>query len=363
VEDLFQESQMTQRRAPTIYEVAAHAGVSIKTVSRVLNGEPNVRPKVQERVKRAVSELGYRPKASARGLAGGRSFTLVTFLDEALTLDHWKIDRSNPYVERLQFGGMMACREAGYHLLFELLNAEAENAEAILSSTLSALNPDGVILTPPISDNQKILEILVRMGTPFARLSATETDVACLSITMDERAGAHEATMHLIGLGHKKIGFIAGTLGLASSRARQDGYTDAMRASDLPVDAAMMLQSDYTYEGGKASGRALLSLAKPPTAIFAANDEMALGVIHVASELGVEVPRDLSVVGFDDFPASRYSQPTLTTVRQPVGDMAAEAAKRLIAHAADKNTHELNEALAISHAFVVRNSTSQPAKS
>jgi LacI family transcriptional regulator len=354
---------MTPRRAPTIYEVAAHAGVSIKTVSRVLNGEPNVRPKVQERVKRAVSELGYRPKASARGLAGGRSFTLVTFLDEALTLDHWKIDRSNPYVERLQFGGMMACREAGYHLLFELLNAEAENAEAILSSTLSALNPDGVILTPPISDNRKILEILVRMGTPFARLSATETDVACLSITMDERAGAHEATMHLIGLGHKRIGFIAGTPGLASSRARQDGYIDAMRESDVPVDPTTMLQSDYTYEGGKASGRALLSLSRPPTAIFAANDEMALGVIHVASELGVEVPRDLSVVGFDDFPASRYSQPTLTTVRQPVGDMAAQAAQRLIAHAAAKTTQELNAALAISHAFVVRNSTSRPKES
>ena len=355
-----EEPTYIQRRAPTIYEVAAKAGVSIKTVSRVLNREPNVRPAVQDRVVQAVSALGYRTKASARGLAGGRSFTLVTYLDESLTLEHWRIDRSNPYVERLQFGGMMACREAGYHLLFELLDANAPGAEAAMMSTLSALNPDGVILTPPISDHQHVMEILTRMGIPFARLSAAKTAIACLSVTMDEKAGAFEATEHLINLGHRKIGFIAGTPGLSSSRAREAGFEAAMAKHGLPVAASALCQGDYTYEGGKAAARLLLQQTTPPSAIFAANDEMALGVIHVASEHGVEVPLDLSVVGFDDFQASRYSLPTLTTIRQPVGDMAAQACKRLMAHAAARDQAELNEVLPINHALVVRNSTAPP---
>ncbi|GIU67794.1 LacI family DNA-binding transcriptional regulator [Candidatus Phycosocius spiralis] len=350
----------TQHRAPTIYEVAAKAGVSIKTVSRVLNREPNVRPAVHDRVTQAVSALGYRPRTSARGLAGGRSFTLVTYLDESLTLEHWRIDRSNPYVERLQFGGMMACREAGYHLLFELLDANAQGAEAAMMSTLSALNPDGVILTPPISDNQRVMKLLTRMGTPFARLSAIKTDIPCLSVTMDEKAGAFEATEHLISLGHRRIGFIAGTPALSSSHAREAGFLAALAKYGLALEKNYLCQGDYTYEGGKAAARRLLQQANPPSAIFAANDEMALGIIHVASEHGVEVPLDLSVVGFDDFQAARYSLPSLTTIRQPVGDMAAQACKRLIAHAAARDEIELNQALPVNHALLVRDSTAPP---
>lgn len=345
------------RRAPTIYEVAAKANVSIKTVSRVLNGEPNVRPGVHERVLKAVSELGYRPKMSARGLAGGRSFALVTFLDEALTMGHWRIGRSNPYVERLQFSGMLQCREAGYHLLVELLNPHASNVEQQIQSTLAALNPDGVILTPPISEDAQVISILERSGVPFARLSAAPCEAACLSVTMDERAAAAEATNHLLGLGHTRIGFITGERGFASSALREKGYRAAMAARGLKVDRALIAAGDYTFESGEAAAARLFDLPSPPTAIFASNDEMALGVMHEASRRGIQTPRDLSVIGFDDFPSARYSIPPLTTVRHPVGEMAALAVQRLIGRAARRTTPLSTESEIVPHALIVRAST------
>jgi LacI family transcriptional regulator len=345
------------RRAPTIYEVAAKADVSIKTVSRVLNGEPNVRPNVQERVLAAVAELGYRPKMSARGLAGGRSFTLVTFLDEALTLGHWRIGRSNPYVERLQFAGMLQCRESGYHLLVELLNPHAPNIEQQIQSMFAALNPDGVILTPPISEDAHIMRVLERAGAPFARLSAAPTKIACLSVTMDERAAAAEAANHLLDLGHTRIGFISGEPGFASSTLREEGYRAALGERRVAVEPALVVAGDYTFESGEAAAARLFELPVPPTAIFASNDEMALGVMHEASRRGIATPRDLSVVGFDDFPSARYSIPPLTTVRQPVGEMAALAAQSLIDRAARRATAMRVERAIVPHELIVRGST------
>lgn len=348
------------RRPPTIYEVATKANVSIKTVSRVLNGEPNVRPKVHERVRAAVAELGYRPKMSARGLAGGRSFTLVTFLDEGLTMDHWRIGRSNPYVERLQFAGMLQCRESGYHLLVELLNPRAPSVEQQILSTLAALNPDGVILTPPISEDPHIIAILERSQAPFARLSAAPSDAACLTVTMDERAAAVEATNHLLDLGHTRIAFIAGGPGFASSALRTEGYRAAMAARGVWVDPVLVAAGDYTFESGKAAAAEMLKLPEQPTAVFASNDEMALGVVHEALSRGVSTPHDLSVIGFDDFPAAQYSIPPLTTVRQPVGEMAALAVRRLIEHAATRAPAMPIERAIVPHALILRRSTCPP---
>lgn len=348
------------RRPPTIYEVATKADVSIKTVSRVLNGEPNVRPNVHDRVRAAVAELGYRPKMSARGLAGGRSFTLVTFLDEGLTMDHWRIGRSNPYVERLQFAGMLKCREAGYHLLVELLNPRAPSVEQQILSTLAALNPDGVILTPPISEDPHVIAILERSKAPFARLSAAASEAACLTVAMDERAAAIDATNHLLDLGHTRVAFISGEPGFASSALRAEGYRAAMAARGVWVDPALALAGDYTFESGKAAAAEMLTLPERPTAVFASNDEMALGVIHEALRHDVSTPRDLSVIGFDDFPAAQYSIPPLTTVRQPVGEMASLAVQRLIEHAASRTPTMRVERAIVPHALILRRSTSPP---
>lgn len=348
------------KRPPTIYEVANRAKVSIKTVSRVLNGEPNVRPKVHERVRAAVDELGYRPKMSARGLAGGRSFTLVTFLDEALTLGHWRIGRSNPYVERLQFAGMLQCRESGYHLLVELLNPRAPSVEQQILSTLAALNPDGVILTPPISEDAHVIAILERSQAPFARLSAAPSEAACLTVAMDERAAAFDATNHLLDLGHTRVAFITGGMGFASSALRAEGFRAAMAARGVWVDPALVATGDYTFESGKAAAAELLQQSERPTAVFASNDEMALGVIHEALSRNVSTPRDLSVIGFDDFPSAQYSIPPLTTVRQPVSEMASLAVQRLIEHAASREPSMRVERAIVPHALILRGSTCPP---
>jgi LacI family transcriptional regulator len=348
-------------RAPTIYEVAAKANVSIKTVSRVLNGEPNVRPGVQQRVLAAVAELGYRPKMSARGLAGGRSYTLVTFLDEGLTMDHWRIGRSNPYVERLQFAGMLQCRKSGYHLLVELLDPASPRVEQWIQSTLAALNPDGVILTPPISEDQRIISLLEQFNAPFARLSAVPSKAACLTISMDEVAAAAEATNHLIDLGHTRVGFISGGPGFASSALRERGYRAALEGRGIALEKKLMSIGDYTFEGGKRAAAVLLKEKNPPTAIFASNDEMALGAIHEASRRGLAVPRDLSIIGFDDFPAAQYSIPPLTSMRQPIDDMGVLAVKRLIEHAATQRGVAMQQDHAVvPHSLVVRASTCPP---
>jgi LacI family transcriptional regulator len=348
------------KRPPTIYEVASKANVSIKTVSRVLNGEPNVRPSVHERVRAAVDELGYRPKMSARGLAGARSFTLVTFLDEALTMGHWRIGRSNPYVERLQFAGMLQCRESGYHLLVELLNPRAPTVEQQIRSTLAALNPDGVILTPPISEDPHVIAILERSQAAFARLSAAPSEAACLTVGMDERAAAMDATNHLLDLGHTRVAFISGGPGFASSMLREDGFRAAMAARGVWVDPALVAVGDYTFESGKAAAAQILSRTERPTAVFASNDEMALGVIHQALSLGISTPRDLSVIGFDDFPSAQYSIPPLTTVRQPVGEMAALAVQRLIEHAASRAPDMRVDRAIVPHSLILRGSTCPP---
>ncbi len=347
-------------RAPTIYEVADRANVSIKTVSRVLNGEASVRPAMQQRVLAAVSELGYRPKMSARGLAGGRSYTLVTFLDERLTMDHWRIGRSNPYVERLQFAGMLQCRKSGYHLLVELLDPNSPRVEQWIGSTLSALNPDGVILTPPISENEKIISLLEQFQAPFARLSAAPSEATCLTISMDEVAAAADATNHLIDLGHKRIGFISGGSNLASSALREQGYRSALQARGIAIEKRLTEIGDYTFEGGKRAAAVLLKEKKPPTAIFASNDEMALGAMHEATRRGLAVPRDLSIIGFDNFPAAQYSIPPLTSMRQSIDDMGVLAVTRLIENAAQRGAAMAKEHAVVPHELVVRASTCPP---
>jgi len=159
--------------AVTIYDVAREAGVSIKTVSRVLNAEPNVRAEVRDRVKAAADGLGYRPNISARGLAGSRSFLIVALADAALTLEHWRSERGNNYLDRMQLGAMVRCREAGFHLMVELIDFDGPRVEQEISALLAALRPDGVILTPPSSDDPGVLSLLDAAATPYVRMGTS----------------------------------------------------------------------------------------------------------------------------------------------------------------------------------------------
>ena len=314
----------------TIYDVAALAGVSIKSVSRVLNRGPNVSPALEARVRAAVETLDYRPSLSARTLAGASSYLIAAFVDADLTLEHWRSGRGNDYLSRLEFGALVECRSAGYHLLVELVDYGSPTLEASLVSLLKSLRPDGVLLTPPNSDDPRVLDVLEQSGTPFVRLGAETALERGMRVFMDDRQAAYEMTSHLAGLGHRRIGFVSGPPTYAASRERLVGHEQALAAHGLSPDAGLTVEGDFTFDAGRRAGEILIRRDAPPSAIFASNDDMALGVLNAASALGVAVPDRLSVCGFDDTPSAMLSTPPLTTIRQPVTEMASVATRLLL---------------------------------
>jgi LacI family transcriptional regulator len=340
---------------PTIVEVAEQAGVSIKTVSRVLNNEPNVRPETRELVLRVAGELNYRPKLSARSLAGARSFLIGLLY----------YDPSAAFVAGVQRGATMRCREAGYHLVVEALGSAAPDIGAQLDHMLSALRPDGVILTPPICDNAEVLAAMEATRTPCVLISPGHQGKRLPHVRMDDVHAAEELTNLLISLGHRHIAFIKGASDQAASAWRLRGFRQAMRAHELEVDESLLCQGSFTFASGEAAAHQLLSRRSPPTAVFASNDDMALGVLAAAHRLGVRIPDDLSVVGFDDSPAASLVWPALTTVRQPVMDMAAAAVDMLIARTSQAGIQAAQGGAVsrvLPHELVVRASTAAPAR-
>lgn len=337
---------MSSKRAPTIIDVAREAGVSIKTVSRVLNQEPGVHSETREQVLKVVAELNYRPKLSARALAGARSYLIGLLY----------YDPSAAFVAWVQQGATLRCREAGYHLVVESLDNDAPDIEAQVERMLAALRPDGMILTPPICDNPKVIQALRAAGTPFVQMSpgqpASDAGVVC----MDEVQAAEEVTHLLISLGHRHIGFIGGPADQAASGLRRQGFERAMAAHALALEPELLQPGDFTFRSGVEAAHRLLSRRQRPSAVFASNDDMALGVLAAAQRLGLAVPGDLSIAGFDDSPAAGLVWPALTTVRQPVAAMARSAVELLIAPPESEGQGPPRRVLA--HELLVRDSTS-----
>lgn len=301
----------------TITQVAEHAQVSIKTVSRVANGEPNVRPELRQRVERAIMELGYRPSLAARTLAGRRSYLLAL-----------AYDRTGPAeLLRMQDGVRAACAERGYRLLFHPCDAHGVDLAEELLALGDDPGVDGLVLAPPLSSRAALVSRL-HGGRLKVALISPEDDGA----SVDE-AAAHELTSWLVSLGHRRIGFIAGDPEHASSVQRQRGYERALREAGLPADAWLVAAGDFSFESGRAGLRALLALgaAWRPTAIVAASDDAAAGVIAEAHAAGLALPRELSVAGFGDVPLAGMLAPPLTTVRLPLSAMAARATRALLA--------------------------------
>ncbi|GLV28060.1 LacI family transcriptional regulator [Sphingobium sp. TomTYG75] len=303
----------------SIHDVAALARVSIKTVSRVVNKAPNVSEELRDRVTAAIAELDYRPNQSARRLAGGRSF-MIAFL------------YNNPvasYISGIQAGAVNRCRELGYHLVVELIPLAGEERFDILEGLAAALRPDGVFLAPPLSDDPAVLEWLARKKLPCARI-AGPNGAQSLNIVTPEWAAGRMVADHLLGLGHRRIGVITPPSGHEAATHRVDGFREGLAAAGLTEEPELFVEGGFDYPSGIAAGEMLLGLAEPPTAIFATNDDMALGVLQLARQRGLRVPDDLSVVGFDDTPASATAWPPLTTVRQPLAQMGAAVIDALI---------------------------------
>lgn len=320
----------------TINDVAALAGVSIKTVSRVVNREPNVREATRAKVERAVAALKYQPNLSARNLASQRARLIALIYDDPSNYEN----PSAGYVIRMQSGALTACRSVGYRLVIYPCDMHKQTIDAELKAMLEHARPQGVVLAAPLSNIPRVVRAIVATETPLVRLSPGTVGGEQYSVATNDREISAEMTLYLASLGHRRIAFIKGDPGHKAVGNRYLGYLDALRQSGLEREDALVENGDNSFEAGEAAGTRLLRLAHPPTAIFAANDDMAAGVLRASKRLGVDVPGQLSVAGCDDISLARQVCPTLTTIRQPLSTMAERAALVLIDNASAESPPE-----------------------
>lgn len=302
----------------TIDTVAAEAGVSIKTVSRVFNSG-KVRDKTREKVLIVAERLKYTPNLAARRLAANRTFVIGLLYDTP----------QSDYVTSIQIGALQVCRRERYDLLIHPCSVDTRDLIAEVSRLLHTV--DGFLLTPPVSDDRRLLAALKKEKMKFVRVSQRpdRSDAPCISVD-DERA-ATEMTELLVALGHRRIGFIAGNPEHGASDDRLRGFKTALAAHGIAADPALIAQGMYTFESGYEAARVLLAQRALPTAIFASNDHMAMGVLRAAHEAGLRIPEELAVCGFDDTPMATFAWPPLTTVRQPIQEVASLATDILLA--------------------------------
>ncbi len=328
----------------TIADVSKAAGVSIKTVSRVLNQEKYVAKPTRMRVEAAVAKLGYQPNFAARALAGHRSFQIALITDNP-----------SPYnAQNVQAGVRARCLESGYRMIAQPSDADSATLLSELSGLIGQAQLDGIILTPPFTDNVEIRAELARRNVAYVAISPAERDEAIAATFIDNVAAAQDITAYLIGLGHRRIGFVAGDPRYAASAQRLAGYRAALDAAQLDFDAAIVRPGRFDFASGSTAAAELLALADPPTAIFASNDDMAAGVLATAHRLGVSVPGKLSVAGFDDTDLAPVVWPPLTTIRQPVRQLG-HAAADLLFQLPDLIEHRL-----LPHELIIRESTAPP---
>lgn len=349
-----------RRHSVTITHVAAHAGVSHQTVSRVINNEPNVRPEMKERVQNSIDTLGYVPLIAAQRLGGARSFLILAINDRDRTIADWRARQGADWVDQMLLGGMLKCAEHGYRMIFELVDTHSDHIERELLSIITGLQPDGILLTPPHSDNPQIMGLLAKKNIPFARIGTKEISLG-MPVSMDDEGSARLATNYLIEKGHKRIGFIAGSKEYKLSSWRVDGWQSAMNDARLSCNG-LLIHGDFSYSSGELAARELLSGNLPPTAIIASSDQMALATLEVATSMNVNVPKALSIVSFDNTPLMRFTQPPLTAIDQPIAASASKAIELIVA-AYEQNTKESKqkpELAIISASLVERGSVASP---
>jgi LacI family transcriptional regulator len=331
------------RDQATIIDVAHTAGVSIKTVSRVLNREKNVSPQTRAHVLAAAAALNYTPNVSARSLAGARSYLIALLYDNP----------SAAYIADLQAGAFSACRAGGYHLVVEPFDSNGPAVAQAVSDLVVKLRTDGLILTPPLSDHLSVLDALDHLGAPYVRIAPGAWPKRGATVAIDDRMATLELTRLLIRDGHRRIGFVEGRMDHGASRVRREGFLAAYREFGLTPDPDLIAPGQFSFLSGVEAGSRLLERDDRPSAVFACNDDMALGVMSVANRLGLSMPAQLSVAGFDDTPTARVVWPQLTTVRQPVSEMAAAAVRMLI----DGATGEKAKGLQLDFEIILRGST------
>lgn len=343
-----------RRQSVTIKHVAADAGVSLQTVSRVINNGPNVRAEMKERVQASIDKLGYVPSIAAQRMSGSRSYIILAINDRELTIADWRAREGRDWVDQMLLGGMLTCAEHGYRMLIELVDTHNDHVERELGAAIAALQPDGVILTPPNSENSLITGLLAERGIPFARIGSKREGPG-IAMTMGDTHNARLATDHLIELGHERIGFIAGPEDFSLSEWRIEGWQQAMEKRGLSHEG-LFERGDFGFDSGAEAARKLLDREQPPTAIIASSDQMALATLEVARDRGLDIPGDLSLISFDNSPIVRFTQPALTAIDQPVAATTSRAVELLIGA---RKTKPAEHPISLKGELVVRGSTAQ----
>ncbi|MGX5715904.1 LacI family DNA-binding transcriptional regulator [Arthrobacter sp. MAHUQ-56] len=336
----------TQRPAVTISAIAAEAGVSVPTVSRVLNGRSDVSPRTRERVEALLRDHGYRRRGARPSVRSGLIDLVFNDLD-------------SPWAVEIIRGVEEAVNEAGASTVVSAIHRSASpTSTRQWLDNVSARASDGAILVTTDLDSSLRAE-LERLDVPAVVIDpAGVPDLDVPTIGATNWTGAVGATEHLTSLGHRRVGFVAGVPGLWCSRARLDGYRAGLDAAGIAFDPALVVEGDFDYESGFRAGCTLLELSSPPTAVFAASDQMALGVYEAVRKKALRVPEDISVLGFDDLPEARWASPPLTTVRQPLADMGKVAARTLLRMVQGEAVESPRMELATR--LVVRQSTAAP---
>ena len=334
----------------TIEDVAAHAGVSAMTVSRVIHGHASVRDANRERVMSSVRELDYRPNLAASALAAAQHTCIALIYTNP----------SSSYLRELLVGALRGSTRAAAQLVIATWDELGPQARCEAARQLST-SVAGVILPPPLCESKAIVDQFVGAGIPVVSIASSHLNDRISCVRIDDRQASHDMVSYLIAHGHTRIGYIKGDPNQTASAHRWQGYRDALADAGVGYAPALVQPGFFTYRSGLDAAERLLSLQPPPSAIFASNDDMAAAVVSVAHRRGLEVPGDLSVVGFDDTSAATMVWPELTTIHQPVAEMADSAVDILLREIRRTDSSErvtVNQVLA--HQLITRASVSRP---
>jgi LacI family transcriptional regulator len=303
----------------TIIDVAQEAGVSYATVSRVLNDDPHVKPETRERVVTSIARLGYTVNQHARNLVSGRSHVIGLLVP----------DLGTGYIGEIIRGIDEELSATQYDLMLYTTHRR-KTKESVYVASLTQGLADGLLLVLP-RDPAEYLISLRQRHFPYVLIDHQGISEVESAVGAANRQGGYAATKYLIELGHRRIGFITGTMDLGCSRDRLEGYEAALRDGGMPIDPRLIQEGDYWQPSGFVAAQSLLTLPQPPTAIFASNDVMAFGVMEAVRDRGLRIPEDVSIVGFDNIPQAEHVSPQLTTIEQPLAEMGREATRRLLA--------------------------------
>ncbi len=336
-------------RRATINDIARLANVSKKTVSRVINQSPFVKEETRAKIDAVISKFGYAPDPQARGLAFRRSFLIGLIYDNP----------NAQYIVNIQDGALDALRGSGFELVVHPCDRKSEDFIPGVRRFVERQKLHGAILLPPLSEDQALTRALQEIDCSYVRVASVRLDDSARMVVSSDREASAEAGNYLESLGHRNIAIVAGPSQYRSAHERQAGFVTSLQQRGIKVPAENIVEGSYTFESGVMCGEKLLTRTPRPTAIFASNDEMAAGVYRAAYQLGLSIPGDLSVVGFDDSPLASRIWPTLTTIRLPIRDMGRLAASKLLPHRPRDGSDPASHSVVSPH-LIVRDSSRPP---